>query len=86
MKKLENIEDLCIYYVVEFRDTQGNLIKDELKENGSNILVKDVNDYIKRRIEYIIKKQKTFVNEIKSGLYKVYIINCIKINSGYILF
>jgi hypothetical protein len=71
MKKMENIEDLCIYYAVEFRDSQGNLIKDELKENGSNILVKDVNDYIKKRIEYIIKKQKTFVNEIKAGLFKV---------------
>jgi hypothetical protein len=71
MKKLENVEDLCIHYVVEFRDSQGSLIKDELIENGSNILVRDVNDYIKRRIEYIIKKQQPFVNEIKEGLFKV---------------
>jgi hypothetical protein len=56
---------------VEYRDTQGSLIKDELRENGANIVVSDVNDYIKKRIDYIVKKQKIFVNEIKSGFFKV---------------
>ncbi len=56
---------------MEYQDANGNLIKDELKKNGSNEPVLDVNDYIKTRIDYIVKKQKFYINLIRSGLFNV---------------
>jgi hypothetical protein len=60
-----------LYYVVEYRDKQGNLLRELLKKNGDNELVRDVNDYIYRRIENMVAKQRLFVNEIKNGLNQV---------------
>ena len=71
LKKTKNIEDLFLFYIVEYRDDKGNLITDELKPNGSNEQVLDINDYIIKRIAYMVSKNKIFVNQIKNGLFKV---------------
>ena len=55
------IEDLCLYYVHEYRDEKGNLITDELIKNGANELVADINDYIKKRIDHMVAKNNIFV-------------------------
>jgi hypothetical protein len=68
---MENVDDLCLYYVVEYRDREGNLLKELLKKNGDNEIVRDINDYIYRRIEHMVSKQRLFVNEIKYGLNEV---------------
>ena len=71
MKKQENLSDLELYYEVQYRDEDGNIINDELIPNGANKKVEDINDYIKCRIDYIVKKYKPFTNEIKNSIYKV---------------
>ena len=38
----------------------GNLKREELKEDGSHELVTDIDDYIKKRIEYSENKSKLF--------------------------
>jgi hypothetical protein len=71
LKKTEKIEDLFLFYVVEYRDGNGNLITDELKPNGKDEIVSDINDYIRRRIDYMIMKNILFVNQIRTSLFKV---------------
>lgn len=71
LKKTENVEDFYLFYVCEYRDDKGNLVTEELKKNGSNEIVKDINDYIKKRLDYMVAKNKIFVNEIKNGIFKV---------------
>jgi E3 ubiquitin-protein ligase HUWE1 len=71
LKKMKNIENLLLFYVVEYRDENDNLIADELKPNGTNEVVKDINDYIRRRIEYIVTKTKLFANQIRTSLFRV---------------
>jgi hypothetical protein len=73
LKKIQNVENLCLYYVVEYKDEKGNLISDEIIKNGANRIVTDIEDFIQRRIEYIEKKNKIYVNEIKNGLFNVLI-------------
>ncbi len=51
------------------------MINDELVENGTNKKVENLDDYIKCRIEYIVKKYKPFTNEIKNSIYKVTFFN-----------
>lgn len=65
-----SIEDLCLYYVYEYQDIEGNLITDELIKNGADTLVTDINDYIQKRIEHMVEKNKIFVSEIQKGLFK----------------
>jgi hypothetical protein len=71
LKKQESISDLELYYEVEYRDDDGNIIHDELIPNGANKIVEDIDDYIKYRIDYLVKKYKPFTNEIKNSIYKV---------------
>jgi hypothetical protein len=72
MKQCNDIESFGIYYIIQYQDEIGNLKTEELVENGSNIHVTDYNDYFEKRIEYMIKKLKPFVEEITNGLYKVF--------------
>lgn len=72
LKAIENIEDLCLFYVVDYHDSQGNLITEELIEDGSNQLVIDIDNYIEKRINFMIAKNKVFVDLIKEELFKVY--------------
>lgn len=68
---IENIEDLCLFYVVDHHDNQGNLITEELIPDGSNTIVTDIEDYIEKRIIYMLAKNKIFVEFIKEELFKV---------------
>jgi hypothetical protein len=40
-------------------------------DNGSNIPVTNCNDYFEKRIEFLIKRYKPFIEEIKKGLFRV---------------
>ena len=77
LKKIDNIEDCYLFYSIETRDSNGNIVKELLKKNGDNEPVKDINDYIDKRIEYMVTKQKLFVNQIKHGLFEVSIRNIV---------
>lgn len=63
------IEDLCMYYVYEYNDENNKLVTEELIPNGAETLVKDINDYIEKRIEFLVKKYKIFIDAIKETLY-----------------
>lgn len=69
---MENIEDLCLFYVVDYHDKKGNLITEEIISDGSNIMVTNIDDYIEKRIDYMIAKNKIFIDYMKEELFKVY--------------
>jgi hypothetical protein len=69
---MENIEDLCLFYVVDYINNQGNIITEELILDGSNTVVIDIEDYIEKRINYMVVKNKIFVDLIKEELFKVF--------------
>jgi len=73
MKRNPDVESLSLFYVVQYKDSDGELVSDELIPDGANVLVKKENleDYIEKRIVYMIEKSQLFINEIKNGLYEV---------------
>lgn len=81
---MENIEDLCLFYVVDYTDDQENIITEELIPDGSNTIVTDIGDYIEKRISYMIAKNKIFIDFIKEELFKVN--NLSKRNHNYKLY
>ena len=68
-KKGEDISILELYFSIQYKDSKNKLITNELIENGDSIQVKSENLdlYIQKRIEYLIKTQKKSVNLIKQG-------------------
>jgi hypothetical protein len=75
LKKVERVEDLGLYFVVQYK-IDDKLVSDELIENGSEILVMSstLDNYIQKRIEHLQQKDKIFIHEIKSGIYSVTLI------------
>jgi hypothetical protein len=73
LKRNPNVENLSLYYVVQYKDSDGELVSDELISDGANVLVtgENIEDYIEKRIVYMIEKSQLFINEIKNGLYEV---------------
>lgn len=71
IKNIPNIEDLCLFYIVDYYDREGNLITEELIENGSNIMVMDIEDYCEKRIDFMIAKNKIFIDHLRKELYRV---------------
>lgn len=65
------IPDLCMYYVYEYKDENDKLCSEDIIPNGSNILVTDINDYIEKRLNFMLSKYRIFVNQIKLGLFEV---------------
>ena len=66
----EELSSMEIYYIYQYEDDNGNLISDELIEGGETKLVTDIDDYIKKRINYMINKSKIFVKKIQESLFK----------------
>ena len=71
LKKIDNLEDLELYYELVYKDDNGRIVSEEMIKDGSTKKVTDINDYINCRIEFIIKKSKMFINEIKNSIFKV---------------
>ena len=68
-KKGEDISILELYFSIQYKNSKNKLITNELIENGDFIQVKSDNLdlYIEKRIEYLIKTQKKSVDLIKYG-------------------
>ena len=66
------IKDLALYYSIEMKDSFKHIHSFELIENGKNILVTDLNDYIKRRINFMIGIYEPFISKIRQTLFKYY--------------
>ena len=67
-KNGDDLLSLELYFSIQYYENK-KLITDELIQNGNNILVTSDNldEYIEKRIEYLIKKQKNSVELIKKG-------------------
>ena len=67
--KIEELDAMEIYYTYQYEDSNGKLVTDELIEGGEDIKVTDINDYIEKRINYIVKKAKVLIEYIQEGLF-----------------
>ena len=52
----KDISAMEIYYTYQYEDSNGKLITDELIEGGEDIKVSDIDDYINKRIKYMVKR------------------------------
>ena len=78
--KPEELDCMEIYYTYQYENAEGKLIIDELIPDGENIKVRNIDDYIEKRINYIVKKSKFLVKYIQDGLFKyipIYILQTI---------
>ena len=66
----EELDSMEIYYTYQYENSEGKLIIDELIPDGENIKVSNIDDYIEKRINYIVKKSKYLVKYIQDGLFK----------------
>ena len=66
----EELDSMEIYYTYQYENSEGKLIIDELIPDGENIKVSNIDDYIEKRINYIVKKSKNLVKYIQDGLFK----------------
>ena len=66
-------EALEMYYSLEIKDNNGKLHTFSLLENkdGSNILVRNINDYIDKRIKFLIGLYEPFIKKIRESLFKI---------------
>ena len=67
--KPEELDSMEIYYTYQYEDSEGKIVTDELIEGGEDKKVTDVNDYIDKRINYMVKKAKVLVEYIQEGLF-----------------
>lgn len=68
---MQSLEDLFLFYCIQYEDDQGNIITEELARDGVNVQVTEINDYIEKRIEFLIKKNIVFVNELRKSMFSV---------------
>ena len=68
--KPEELDSMEIYYTYQYENAEGKLIIDELIPDGENIKVTNIDDYIEKRINYMVKKSKFLVKYIQDGLFK----------------
>ena len=64
-----DISAMEIYYTYQYENSDGKLVTDELIEGGEDIKVTDIEDYIDKRIKYMVKKAKVLVKYIQEGLF-----------------
>ena len=65
----EELDVMEIYYTYQYEDSDGKLVTDELIPGGEDIKVTNINDYIEKRIDYMVNKAKVLVEYIQEGLF-----------------
>ena len=65
---IENLKDLELYYSIEQKDKNNNLHSFNLIYDGNKIPVKNIDDYIKKRIDFMISQIIIFCEEIRKSL------------------
>lgn len=73
MKKIEKIEDLEVYFSIQYETQTGKYETEEFVPEGNSIKVTNdnVSEYIFLRIEHLVNSQKEFIDIIKSGINKI---------------
>ena len=66
-----NYEDLGLFYSIEQKDNKNNIHSFNLIKNGNEIPIKNIDDYINKRIDFMISQIEIFCNEIRKSLYNL---------------
>ena len=66
-----NYEDLGLFYSIEQKDNKNNIHSFNLIHNGNEIPIKNIDDYINKRIDFMISQIEIFCNEIRKSLYNL---------------
>ena len=72
MNDEELIKDLGLFYSIEMKDKNDHVHSFELIKNGRSVLVTDLNDYIKQRINFMIGMYEPFISKIREAIYNFY--------------
>ena len=67
--KPEEIDTMEFYCTYQYENNEGKIITDELIPDGENIKVTNIDDYIEKRINYLVTKSKFLVKYIQNGLF-----------------
>lgn len=74
LRENSNVDSLCLDFTMQRRDAQGQLITEELKPDGKNIMVNDDNkqEYLELLVKYkMFDTVHEQVNAILQGLYDI---------------
>ena len=63
--------DLGIYYNIELKDLDNNIHSFDIKNNGINIQVININDYINKRIDFMTSLYEPFIKRIRDSLFNI---------------
>ena len=72
------IKDLGLDYSIEMKDCYKHLHSFELIENGRNITVEDLDDFIQKRINFLVGIYEPFIKRMRDSFYKYMPIDKIK--------
>ena len=87
IKNLKNSEindsleytDLGLYYNIEIKDINNKIHSLDIINNGKNILVNDIDDYLNKRIDFMIGLYEPFIKRIRESLFSIIPKNVIEI-------
>ena len=73
IENMQNFEmaDLGIYYNIELKDFDNNIHSFDIKTNGINIQVENIQDYIKSRIDFMTTLYEPFIKRIRDSLFNI---------------
>ena len=63
------IKDLGLFYSIEIKDCYNHLHSFDLIKNGRNICVENLDDYIEKRINFLIGIYEPYIKRIRDNLY-----------------
>ena len=69
--KNPNCTDLGLYYNIQIKDVDDNVHLFDIINNGIDIQVNDINDYIKKRIDFMTSLYEPFIKRIRESLYEI---------------
>lgn len=64
------IKELELNYSIEMKDCYNHIHSFELMENGRNIIVENLDDFIQKRINFLIGIYEPFIKQIRETFYK----------------
>lgn len=67
--KPEALDSMEIYYSIQYKNDDGQVITEELIPGGNNKKVTDINDYIEKRINHLVSKSQILIYHIQEGLF-----------------
>ena len=73
IENLKNFDciDLGLYYNIELKDINNNIHTFDMKNDGINIQVRDINDYINKRIDFMTTLYEPFIKRIRDSLFDI---------------